>query len=59
MDNEFTEWKSQVNYFMMEEIGIGTDDIPDYDYYKAFSLMLTAQSCAKRAVGSALLALGL
>jgi hypothetical protein len=44
---------------MMEEIGIGTDDIPDYDYYKAFSLMLTAQSCAKRAVGSALLALGL
>ena len=59
MDNEFTEWKDLVNFWMMEEIGIGTDDIPDYDYYQAYRLYLSAQTCAKRAVGSALLALGL
>ena len=58
MANEFVEWKAKVNIAIQQEAGITADDIPDYNYYRAFNQHVSPERAAKRAIGQALLLLG-
>jgi hypothetical protein len=42
-----------VDWFMTRQCGLGTGDIPDYDYATAFDCGVSPARCAKQAITAA------
>lgn len=50
---DFPHWKAGVNMWIMAIIGLGADDLPDYDYYKAWSSNKDPKKVARAAIKAA------
>ena len=55
----FEDWKAQVNIVCQQLVGITSDSFQDFDYYEAWKKGVPPERCAKRAIGSAMLDMGL